>query len=115
MPAHALRPIPAVTTAAAIVILSVRGALAACTPCGCLPVKACAVGPPSLRVEQGPPDVDATVAALEARPAVRRYPYIRTWYGYPYWWTTQILAVGPSMVKSSPHRRCHVCDVVTVR
>jgi hypothetical protein len=66
MPAHALRPIPAVTTAAAIVILSVGGALA-CAPCGRLPVKACVVAPPRLRVEQGPPEYDATVAALEAR------------------------------------------------
>jgi hypothetical protein len=114
MPAHALRPIPAVTTAAAIVILSVGGALA-CAPCGCFPVKACAVAPPSLRVEQGPPDYDARVAALEARPSLRRYPYIRTWYGYPYWWTTQVLAVGPSLVKSSSHRRCHICDIGAVR
>jgi hypothetical protein len=116
MPAHALRLIPAVTTAAAIVILSAGGALAACAPCGCFPVKACTlVAPPSLRVEQGPPDYDAAVAALEAPSGVRRYPYIRTWYGYPYWWTTQILAVGPSRVKLSPRRRCHVCDIAVVR
>jgi len=115
MPAHVIRAIPAVTMAAAIFILSVGGALAACAPCGCLPVKACAVAAPTLRVEQGPPEYDATVAALEAPPASRRYPYIRTWYGYPRWWTTRILAVGPSMVRYRPHRRCYVCDVATNR
>jgi len=68
-----------------------------------------------LRAEQGPPDYDAMVAALEAPPALRRYPYIGTWYGYPRWWTTRILAVGPSMAKYRSHRRCHVCDVAVSR
>jgi hypothetical protein len=115
MPAHATRLIPAVATAAAIVILPVGGALAGCAPCGCIPVTRCAVAPPSLRVEQGPPDYDAAVATLEAPHGLHRYPYIRTWYGYPYWWTTKILAVGPSMVKYRPRRRCHVCDVAVSR
>jgi len=115
MPAHAIRAIPVVTTAAAILVLSVGGALAACAPCGCVPVKACAVAPPTLRAEQGPPDYDAMVAALEAPPALRRYPYIRTWYGYPRWWTTRILAVGPSIAKYRSHRRCHVCDAAVSR
>jgi hypothetical protein len=113
MPAHAIRAIPVVTTAAAILILFVGGALAACA--GCVPVKACAIAPATLRVEQGPPDYDAMVAALEAPPAWRRYPYIRTWYGYRHWWTTRILAVGPSMAKYRSHRRCHVCDVAMSR
>jgi hypothetical protein len=115
MPAHAIRAIPVVTTAVAILILSVGGGLAACAPCGCIPVKACAVAPATLRVEQGPPDYDAMMAALEGPPARRRYPYIRTWYGYPHWWATRILAVGPSMMKYHSHRRCHVCDVAVTR
>ena len=106
---------PAVTMATAIFILSVGGALAACAPCGRIPVKACAVAPPTLRVEQGPPEYDATVAALEAPPALRLYPYIRTWYGYPRWWTTRILAVGPSRVRDRPRLGCHVCDVAVNR
>ena len=108
MPAHAIRAIPVVTAAVAILIQ-------ACAPCACIPVKACAVAPTTLRVEQGPPDYDAMVAALEGPPALRRYPYIRSWYGYPHWWATRILAVGPSMAKYHSHRRCHVCDVAVSR
>jgi len=110
MPVQAIRPISAIAAAAAILILSVGGALATCAPCGCGPRIGCPFGPPRLRVEQGPPEYDAAVAALEAPPGLRRYPYIRTWYGYPHWWTTRILAVRPSLVKYSSRRRCHVCD-----
>jgi hypothetical protein len=115
MPHHAIRAILAATVAAATLICSVAGASAACAPCGCIPITGCPVASLALRVEQGPPDYDAMLAAQESLPGSRRYPYIRTWYGYPHWWTTRIVAAGPSMVRYRPNRRCYLCDVAVSR